>query len=252
MESIANSENAPGIFVFGNIEAMTAAFFDILVDEFTLALAGKKTYHIALSGGSTPLRIFEYLARMPLGRIRWDFLHIYWGDERCVPKDDPESNYGNAWKTLLRLIDIPPENIHRIHGEADPNKESLRYSEVLRKYPPVMNGLPLFDLVLLGLGEDGHTASIFPDSLDMITSDELCYVATHPQTKQKRISFSLKLINNSRKIIFLVTGASKAKIVGDILSHKSGFEKFPASYVKATSGELKWFLDAKAVEGLEK
>jgi len=251
MESIANSEKKPSVFVFRNIEAMAAEIFEILEYEFTRAIAEKKTCHIALSGGSTPLRIFEYLARLPLEGIRWEFLHIYWGDERCVPIDDPESNYGNAWKTLLRLIDIPQDNIHRIRGEDDPYKESLRYSDVLRKYPPLVNGFPVFDIVLLGLGEDGHTASIFPDAMERIASNELCYVAEHPQTNQKRISFSLKLINNSKNIVFLVTGASKAKVVGDIIAHKKGFENLPASYVKPTSGELKWFLDEMAGKGLK-
>jgi len=247
-----NFSKKHGVKIFRDIQEMSGVFFDLLVDEFTSALAEKKTYHLVLSGGSTPVKIFENLARMPVAKMKWDFLHIYWGDERCVPPDDQESNYGSLWKTIIRYIDIPEENIHRISGEADPEAECKRYSEELIKYVPQANNLPVFDLVLLGIGEDGHTASIFPDALEMLDTNQLCYVVRHPQTLQKRITLSLNVINNSRSVIFLATGLSKAAILAKILKRNTGFEKLPASYVNPLHGQLSWYLDKDSGKELKR
>jgi 6-phosphogluconolactonase len=252
MASIVNSENHSEISIFRDIKEMSGAFFDFLIDEFTIALAEKRNYHLALSGGSTPVKIFEYLSRMPLSKMNWNFLHIYWGDERCVPPDDPESNFRNMWNAILRYVDIPEENVHRIRGEADPEGESKRYSGVLRKFTPSLNGFPQFDLILLGVGVDGHTASLFPDSMDLLSSDEFCYVALHPKTHQKRITLSLNVVNNSKTILFLATGEAKAGILETIIKKKKGCESLPSAYVKPRKGVLKWFLDAEAGEKIRK
>jgi 6-phosphogluconolactonase len=252
MESIVNSEKNTGVFVFSGIEEMSGVFYKLLMDEYTNALSENKTYHLALSGGNTPVKLFEYIARIHQEKINWNFLHLYWGDERCVLPDDPESNYGNLWNTIIRYIDIPEENIHRMKGEADPEEESKRYSEVLRNAVPSRNGFPRFDLILLGIGEDGHTASLFPDAMELLDTDEWCYVAVHPQSKQKRLTVSLKLINNSRKIIFLATGSTKAGIIAKIIKKKEGFELFPASHVNPLNGKLEWFLDSYAGRKLRK
>jgi len=248
MVSTANSEKEYKISVFRSIEEMSGALFDLLVDEFTLSIAENRSYHLVLSGGSTPVKIFERIARMPLGRMNWDFLHIYWGDERCVPPSHTESNYLNLWNAILRYIDIPEDNIHRIKGENDPEMESRRYAEVLQTHSPSANVFPRFDLVLLGIGEDGHTASIFPDTMHKLATNELCYVAIQPQSRQNRITMSLKVLNNSKKILFLATGDSKSGILAHIINKEQGFLMLPASYVKPESGELMWFLDAAAAK----
>lgn len=243
-----NSDNKSGISIFKSIEEMSGAIFDFLVDEFTLALSEQRNYHLALSGGSTPVKIFQRLSRLPLAKMKWNFLHVYWGDERCVPPNDTESNYGNMWNAILRYMNIPGENIHRIHGENDPELESKRYSEVLMNHVPSLNGFPRFDLILLGVGEDGHTASIFPGAPELFDTNPLCYVATHPQTNQKRITLSLKLLNNSGTAIFIATGNSKAGVLKKIINKEEGFQNFPAAYVRPENGELKWFLDVDAAK----
>jgi 6-phosphogluconolactonase len=248
MESIANFEKRKGIFVFSNIEEMAGAVFDLLADEFSLAISEQKTYHLALSGGNTPVKIFEHLSRLPLARIKWDFLHIYWGDERCVPPGHPESNFGNMWNTILKKVKIPAENIHRIYGENDLEKESKRYSEVLREFVPIIDGFPHFNLTLLGIGEDGHTASIFPDAMQNINSPEFCYVAAQPQSGQKRITLSLNVLNNSETVVFLTTGVSKSEILATVLNKKKGGDLLPASFVHPYTGKLHWFLDAEAAD----
>lgn len=246
MASTVNSENATGISIFPGTKEMSVAFFDLLVDEFTQAISENRTYHLALSGGTTPIKIFQHLSRLPLAKMKWNFLHIYWGDERCVSPDNPESNFGNIWNTILKNMNIPLENIHRIHGENEPEQESQRYSEVLRKFTPLYNGLPRFDLMLLGIGDDGHTASIFPDSMEMLNTNKICYVALQPQTMQKRITLSLNVLNNSISVLFLVTGSSKAEVISKVILKETGFQNLPSAYIKPDNGTLKWFLDDKA------
>lgn len=250
MESTVNSKSKKNISVFNNIDAMADSFFDFFKDEYLKAQEEKRKYNIALSGGNTPLLIFQHLVHKRFVDLKLDNLHIYWSDERCVPPDNKDSNYGNIWNTILRYLEIPEENIHRIFGENEPIAECQRYSEIILENLPIENSLPVFDIMLLGLGEDGHTASIFPDGLDKLDTNELCYKAFHPISKQIRITFSLKLINNSRNIIFLVTGKSKSKIVKQILRKNTG--ELPSEFVNPGTGKLMWFLDKDAARLLRK
>ncbi|MEL7342864.1 MAG: 6-phosphogluconolactonase, partial [Bacteroidota bacterium] len=172
-----------------------------------------ETYHIALSGGSTPRLLFEYLSEHFRESIPWGDVHLWWGDERCVPPDHEESNYLMTKETLLKGVILPPENVHRIKGENSPADEAVRYANEMKKSIPQKNDLPVFDLIYLGLGTDGHTASIFPDRMDLLTSTDLTAVASHPESGQTRISLTGPVLNNARKIAFLVTGASKAELV---------------------------------------
>ncbi len=202
--------------------------------------------HIALSGGSTPMVVFEELAEHYRERIPWARVHLYWGDERCVPPVHEESNYGLCAERLLSQIDIPAENIHRIKGEDPPALEAGRYAAMLGEMLPRKYRLPRFDLVMLGLGEDGHTASIFPHEIKLWDSRNYCEVATHPVTGQKRITISGKVINNAANIAFLATGAAKAEKVKEILQQQGNYKNLPASKVSPRSGELYWFLDREA------
>ena len=145
--------------------------------------------------------------------VDWSFVHFFWGDERCVPPDDPESNFGMVNSGFLSKIDIPAINIHRIRGEEDPSTEAVRYSSEIVNYTRTTCGLPVFDQIILGMGEDGHTVSIFPSNSEMLYSEKICEVATHPLSGQKRITITGKVINNSDVVTFLVTGHSKADVV---------------------------------------
>lgn len=213
-------------------------------------IASNLEAHIALSGGSTPKIVFDELATDFHDTIDWNQVHLYWGDERCVPPNDSESNYKMTVDHLLSKIDIPEENIHRIYGENIPAEEALRYAEVLKSRLPHFEGVPQFDLVILGMGDDGHTASIFPYNIHLWDSGNLCEVAVHPDSGQKRITITGKVINNAKKVAFLVTGDSKMEKVREIVAKTGNFRSYPASLVAPNSGELDWFLDAAAAREL--
>lgn len=211
-----------------------------------ILISSKEEVHIALSGGSTPKIVFDELAANFQADIDWKGVHLYWGDERCVDPTDDDSNYKMTVEHLISKIEIPKENIHRIKGENEPNYEAKRYSELLDQILPKSDGIPSFDLVILGMGDDGHTASIFPHEIELWYSEKLCEVAIHPDSGQKRISITGKVINSAKTVAFLVTGENKVDKVDDILNKKGDSEKYPASFVAPQSGNLIWFLDAPA------
>lgn len=198
--------------------------------------------NVALSGGSTPKMFFTILALEYKNKIEWSKIDFYWVDERCVKPDDEESNYGMTKKILLNNIEIPESNIQRMIGENDPEREAERYSEILKKNLPVKNNFPVFDLILLGVGEDGHTASIFPDQMDLLNGEKVCAVAIHPATLQKRITLTGNTINNAERIYFLVTGKGKENVVKDILEKRNDYLKYPAAHIKALDGIVKWWI----------
>jgi 6-phosphogluconolactonase len=207
--------------------------------------SGKKPFTVALSGGSTPKILFQHLAENYRDAIDWRHVHFFWGDERCVPPDDEDSNFKMTDETLFQHIGIPKENIHRIRGEAEPAAETERYAAEIQQFVKTENGWPRFDLVILGIGGDGHTASIFPDRMELLTSDKICAVATHPESGQQRISLTGRVIGNARKVAFLVTGAGKKSVVEEIRERTGDWETYPASHVRAAE-DLYWFLDEKA------
>lgn len=206
---------------------------------------GKETLTIALSGGSTPKIVFDLLAAK-YSDANWSKFHFYWGDERCVPPNDEQSNYKMTAAHLFSKIDIPEGNIYRILGENDPESEAIRYAATLDSQLKKENGVPQFDLVILGMGDDGHTASIFPHEIELWDSQNWCEVATHPDSGQKRVSITGDTINNAKAVAFLVTGTSKEEKVKIILNQEEGFRDFPASLVAPVSGELHWFMDKAA------
>ncbi|MDR1809991.1 MAG: 6-phosphogluconolactonase [Prevotella sp.] len=213
-------------------------------------LQGKERATIALSGGSTPKTLFDYWGRHKTA-LNWDRLLFFWGDERCVPPDDSESNYGMTCRHLFDHVAVPPENIFRIKGENDPEKEALRYSEVLSGRLAVENDVPTFDLVMLGLGDDGHTVSIFPAQIGLWNSPANCIASAQPETGMKRVSITGKIVNHARQAAFLVTGRNKADSVRNIIRQRDKFmTAYPAARVCPLSQEIHWFLDEQAAEGL--
>jgi 6-phosphogluconolactonase len=220
--------------------------------EFSKFLIEKSSnieaFHIALSGGSTPKIVFDVLAEEFSKDVDWSTIHLYWGDERCVAPDDEESNYRMTVEHLISKVDIPAENIHRIKGENDPKLEAKRYGDLLEKELPKELGLPQFDMVILGMGDDGHTASIFPHEIKLWLSPDNCEVAIHPESGQRRVSLTGRVINNAKTVAFLVTGDSKAEKVRIIIDREEGYLKYPASHVSPKTKDLIWFLDAAAAE----
>ncbi|MFZ9031670.1 MAG: 6-phosphogluconolactonase [Bacteroidetes bacterium] len=205
---------------------------------------------IALSGGSTPKIWFDLLAEEYTGALPWEELLFFWGDERCVPPTHPESNYGMTRQHLLDKVPVPENHVFRIRGEDLPGEEASRYGTVLLERLPVQKELPRFDLVVLGMGDDGHTASIFPHEMPLWNAGDPCVVATHPESGQRRISITGGVINNARQVVFLVTGANKASRIRQIQQRLPGYEKLPASRVSPGNGRLLWMLDREAASEL--
>lgn len=210
----------------------------------------EKPFYVAISGGSTPLLFFNILAAKYGQYIDWKNLHFFWADERCVPPKNSESNFRSAHINLFSKILIPENNIHRIKGEADPIREAKSYSTILFKTLPISNELPCFDLILLGMGDDGHTASIFPGENIKTHFENICEVTTHPNTGQKRITLTTNCINNASKVAFQITGMTKSSVLNEILLSNPTSDKYPAARIKPTKGNLYWFLDAGAANGL--
>ena len=221
------------------------AFGDYLMEE----AAKKDVFHVALSGGSTPKILFDYLATSYAESEVWSKMHFYWGDERCVPPTDDESNYKMTKERLFDKTPIPTENIHRILGENDPTGEAERYGKLLLENMDVKNELPVFDMVILGMGEDGHTASIFPHQIELLESKNICDIAVHPESGQQRVTLSGPVINAAQEVIFLVTGAGKKEKIHEIYNQSGAWKSYPAAHINSVGRQF-WYVDAKAVEGI--
>lgn len=209
--------------------------------------AGQR-FNLVLAGGGTPLAVYQYLAQSEFkNSIPWKSIHFYWGDERCVPPDHEDSNFRMAREALLDPLAIPDENIHRMHGENDPEVEAARYAgEILNYLKTAPEEFPRFDWVLLGLGADGHTASLFPEMIPVEDPSGVCAVAVQPQSGQKRITLTNRALNHARRVSFIVTGMNKAQVVAEILNESPKSLNYPAAHVHPEPGTLEWFLDQEA------
>lgn len=233
-----------------NISKTPQAVAEAFADHLVAKTKSKSPLNVALSGGSTPKILFDLLAASHGQDIDWSGIHFYWGDERCVPPTDSDSNYKMTVDHLLSKVDFPEKNIHRVLGENDPFGEAVNYGKQIEANLPSVNGLPQFDLIILGMGGDGHTASIFPHEIELLDSDNTCEVATHPESGQKRITLTGKVINNAIEVCFLVTGAGKTEKIDEIFHQTGDWKSYPASYIQPEAGELIWFMDDAAAEKL--
>lgn len=236
--------------IFKNIDELSELLGNFWIEKID-ELEENKYYSIALSGGNTPLKIFDYLSENFHDKIKWNKIKFFWGDERCVPPIDSESNFKLAKDYLFNHIGINETNIFRIKGELNPINEAKDYSKILETNLPVENGYPKFDFILLGLGEDGHTASIFPHEIELFNSTNYCEVATHPLTGQKRITITGNIINNAETVIIIAVGKNKADIIYEILKKKEPSSLYPVQLVNPKSGSLLWLLDKESAKELE-
>ena len=203
---------------------------------------------VALSGGSTPKLMFQILAKEFLDEMPWSRMQFFWSDERHVPPDHAESNYRMADEALLSHVPVVAENLHRVHSEnPDAAATASEYEQTIRDV--TKQTLPRLDLIFLGLGTDGHTASIFPGSEVLNETTRLVAAPYVEKFKSYRITMTLPLLNNAASIVFLVSGAEKAQIVKEIFEGKN---RYPAQAVKPTQGELIWMLDKEAASLLGK
>jgi 6-phosphogluconolactonase len=205
-----------------------------------------KPFHMALSGGKTPSLLFSILAEKYNDTALWKDVHFWWGDERMVPPKDAESNFGVVNNLLFEKIGINQDHIHRIKGESEVEKETVNYGIEIKRNIPDSNGWPTFDLIILGLGDDGHTASIFPGKRQLLQSDLITAIALHPQTGQQRITLTGKVLNNAKKVAFLVSGSSKSRIFNEIIHDSPAASRYPANYIRPEK-DLHWFVDDACV-----
>ncbi len=209
---------------------------------------------IALSGGATPERLYNRLASPPyIDRFDWSQTAFFFSDERCVPPDHPDSNFGLANRALFHPLNINPDHVHRMHGEqADPDSAARDYEGLLRMACGSSSGTwPRLDLVLLGLGHDGHTASLFPDTAAVHEHHRVVTVGHAPSGPSTRLTLTLGVINKASVVLFLVTGANKAGIVRTILEPRTDADRrLPAALVKPERGRLIWMLDRPAAAEL--
>ncbi len=204
----------------------------------------EKEVNIALSGGSTPKAIFEVLAKEYASSIDWTKLRFFWGDERCVAPNHYDSNFGMTREHLFDHVNIKAVNIFRVKGELEPGEAADDYISVVEENVPLVDGIPQFDIMLLGMGDDGHTASIFPHQANLWNSKNTCELAQHPYSEQFRVTLTGRVINHSKQIFFLVTGANKADKAQEIIKQSGNYMQYPAAWVDMN--KTIWLLDKAA------
>ena len=234
------------LHVFPDNRGFVDGSADFIADVAAAAIAERGQFVIALSGGGTPKPIYARLATAEYrDRIAWENVHIFFGDERCVPPDDARSNYRMVREVWLDHLPIPPENIHRIHGEDDPVREALRYEqEITRLYRSAR--LPAIDLVLLGMGDNGHTASLFPGTAALRETARWVVAQYVEVMTTWRVTFTAPLINAARHVAFLAEGDGKAQMLWNVLEGPYQPDVWPSQLVQPLSGELHWLVDAAA------
>jgi 6-phosphogluconolactonase len=228
--------------------------FARLADQYTI---GCGRFTVALSGGSTPRKMYSILAEEPfLDTVPWSSIYFFWGDERCVPPDHPDSNYRMAWETLLSKAPVPSENIFRIPAEdPDPNRAAEEYSRTLTQFflahagksatAPLTN-VPRLDLVLLGMGPDGHTASLFPHTAAIHNNESVAVANFIEKFNAHRITLTAATINNARNVTFVVAGADKAEALKNVLEGSYRPEVYPSQLIRPRNGTLLWMVDESA------
>jgi 6-phosphogluconolactonase len=245
-------EILPGVHVCADAteQARTAARW--FVDWAWQSIAKQGHFYVALSGGSTPQELYRVLASDEFrGQIDWPRVHLFWGDERAVPPDSPESNYGMARRELLLRVPIPPANVHRMEAEdVNIGRAAHKYEATLREFLPLDDrGFPRFDLILLGLGPDGHTASLFPGAKLLRETSRWVSTPLVPKLGARRMTLTLPVLEAARRLLFLVSGAEKAAILHEVLCGRPD-PPLPAQLVKPREGERLFLVDAAAAAKL--
>ena len=230
-------------------ESLALAAADEFARSAAEAVRDGRPFRVALSGGSTPRALYRRLTRPPYrAAIAWKRVRFFWGDERCVPPGSRRSNYRMARETLIDPLEIPPRQVFRMKGEQEPQAAARAYEQTLRRHAA---GRPVrLDLVLLGLGEDGHTASLFPGTAALDPSRKIVAANYVAKFSEWRITLTYRALNAARRVVFVVSGAEKASAAAKILQKGSGWRELPASGVCPRRGSLLWLLDEAAASKL--
>ncbi len=240
----------PKVQIFADLEDLSRNAADFFCSLFLKTVLQQDRFVAALSGGSTPRRLYELLGSSRYREtIDWKRVHIFLVDERCVPRNHPDSNYGMILNTLLVAAKIPESNIHRIAGEDKAEQAARRYEQELRAFFRT-TGIPSFDLVILGVGEDGHTASLFPNTAAALDQNHLAAPVYLEPPKPSRVTLTFPVLNHAAQILLLASGQSKARVVHEIIE-KNNLKEYPAGLLRPAKGSVLWFLD-RAAAGLLK
>ncbi len=236
--------------VFQNIEVLAGGAAGYILSAMQETLAVQDRFAMMLSGGSTPRAVYTLLASSPYKQaVDWSQVHIFWGDERCVPPDHPDSNYRMAGEVLISKVDLPAENVHRIRGEIPPDQAAASYEIAISSYFGSETAFPHFDLILLGMGEDGHIASLFPGSPAINETARWVVAVDHDQPPPplvSRVTVTLPVINAARRVALIVAGEAKASTVAATLTTPEKSLVLPVQRVNPVEGELVWLLDEAA------
>ena len=233
------------IKVYADRASLDSAAARLVERSARKAIAHRGVFRLGLAGGSTPRGLYAKLASEPCrSRIDWTRVEIFWGDERCVPPDHADSNFRMANELLISRLDIPKESVHRIRGELGPERAAKRYAEEL--IAATGEDVPRFDLVLLGMGDDGHMASLFPDTPDLTAERRMVIPTVSPKSPNERVSLSLRTINAARAVVFLVAGESKAEKLAEVWKAPEPRSDLPASLVAPERGRLLWLVESEA------
>lgn len=240
--------NSPEVRVYPDQESLGLAAAELIAAHAEESATQRGRFSVALSGGGTPRRTYEILAQEPFrGRVPWPRLHVFWSDERCVPPDDPRSNVLMARSALLNYVPVPPAQIHPIPYEEPAHKAAYEYEALLRSF---FNGQdPCLDLILLGLGEDGHTASLFPGSPVLEERERWVTEVFFAEQGMYRVTFTVPLINHAGTIVFLVVGPSKAQALWNAVKGPRAPLQFPAQLIRPIHGRIIWLVDQSCGAG---
>ena len=239
------------LHLFANTQELLAAYASFFIEQASTCIAANGRFNVVLSGGSSPKQVYELLASEPFrGRVDWGKVYFFFGDERYVPADDPRNNALMAGETLFQPLQIAANHIFRIDTALSPEDAASAYMDTIRQH---FKGHRMrFDLVLLGLGDNAHTASLFP--FTKVLQDKKMDVRSVSLAEEKavRITLTAPLINNARQVAFLVFGENKAQAVAQILEGPRDARQYPAQLIRPKDGALHWFLDAAAAMYLKK
>lgn len=220
----------------------------LFVSAANEAAQWRGVFRVALSGGSTPKGLYSLLAEDYADRVPWDKVHIYFGDERCVPPDDPESNFKMVHDAMLARINIPEANIHRMKGEIDPEEAAADYErDLIESFGLQPGELPIFDLILLGIGPDGHTASLFPESHAICETKRLVVATYVEKLDSTRLTLTPPVLKSARKVLFLIAGSEKAAALKHVLESDYQPGHYPAQLLRKAEGEVVWLVDKLAM-----
>lgn len=236
------------IEVWPNSHALIMRAAELFTETARQSVAERDSFKVALAGGSTPHALYNLLAgEIYAPRMPWAETHVFWGDERCVPPSSDESNYRMAHEAMLARVPVPFAQIHRMRGEIEPAEAAREYTRLLEEN---FEGPPRFDLILLGMGEDAHTASLFPRSAALLDTEHLVAAPYVEKLKAYRLTLTLRVINAAASVIFLVAGENKAEALRAVLEEEGRGQDYPAQLVSPARGELLWLVDEAAAERL--